>query len=138
MREIWVRIVAALSGVLVTLLALGFALMQNPRVPLDSPAAAPPSDRPPPALVEAGRRAFEEQDCAMCHAIAGEGNPRLPLDGVGARRDAAGLRDWILGTGASADALPARVLRAKSAYRRLDGATLDALVAYMQSLGNAP
>lgn len=132
------RIVAALTGVLVTLLALGFALVQNPRVPADSPAAPPPALEPPPALVEAGRRAYEEQDCAMCHAIAGEGNPRLPLDGVGARRDAAGLRDWILGSGASADALPARAQRAKSAYRQLDGATLDALVAYMQSLGNAP
>lgn len=138
MREIWVRTVAALTGVLVTLLALGFALMQNPRAPAGIPAAAPAGPAPPPALVETGRRVYQEQNCSMCHAIAGEGNPRFPLDGVGARRDAAELRNWILATGPAGEALSSRAVRAKSAYRDLDDAALDALVAYMQSLGSAP
>ena len=38
-----------------------------------------------------------QQACARCHSIAGKGNPRRPLDGVGARRNAAELRDWNIG-----------------------------------------
>jgi len=133
MRELWVRIVATLTGMLVIMLALVFAWLQSPRVPFTAPAVAPAT--PPPALVEAGRAVYAAQGCAMCHAIAGEGNPRYPLDGAGERRDAAGLRDWILATGAAEAELPARAAGRKQAYRALPDEQLGALVAYMQSLG---
>ncbi|MCL4800308.1 MAG: c-type cytochrome [Burkholderiales bacterium] len=133
MREFWVRIVAAIAGTGVVLLALAFAWLQNPHPPAAAPAAAPPA-APAAALVEAGRAFYAAEGCAMCHAIAGEGNPRFPLDGVGARRDAAELRDWILATGTAAEALSARAVRMKQGYRALGEAELEALVAYMQSL----
>lgn len=132
MRELWVRIVAGITGALVLLLALAFAWLQSPPTPVAAPAM--PAAASPPALVEAGHAVYEAQGCAMCHAIAGEGNPRYPLDGVGGRRDAAELRDWILATGAAEEALPARAARMKQDYRALAGSELDALVAYLQSL----
>lgn len=135
MRELWVRIVAGITGALVLLLALAFAWLQNPRAPVAAPAV--PAAAPPPALVEQGRRVYTEQGCALCHAIAGKGNPRSPLDGVGARHDAQALRDWILARGAAETALPARAVRGKHDYRALAGSELDALVAYLQSLGGA-
>jgi len=139
MRELWVRIVAATAGTGVVLLALAFAWLQNPHPPAAAPAAAPPAaPTAAPAPVEAGRAIYAAEGCAMCHEIAGEGNPRFPLDGVGARRDAAELRDWILATGAAAEALSARAVRMKQGYRALGEAELEALVAYMQSLTTPP
>jgi len=132
MREFWVRIVAALTGVLVTLLALTFAWVQTPRSPTE--AAAVEAAALPAALVEAGRAVYEAEGCAGCHAIAGEGNPRLPLDGIGSRRDAAALRDWILATGAVEADLGTRAARVKQGYRALSNDELEALVVYMQSL----
>ena len=133
MRERWVRIVAALTGALVVLLAASFAWVQTPRAPAE--AAATEAAKPPAALVEAGRAIYEEQGCAMCHAIGGQGNPRAPLDGVGSRHDAAALRDWILATGEAGAKLPARTARMKQDYRALAAQELDALVAYLQSPG---
>lgn len=132
MREFWVRIVAALTGVLVTLLALTFAWVQTPRAPTEAPAVD--AAALPAALVEAGRAVYEAEGCAGCHAIAGEGNPRLPLDGVGSRRDAAALRDWILATGTAEADLPTRTARVKQKYSALSKDEQDALITYMQSL----
>lgn len=123
MREMWAKIVAVLTGVLATLLA--FAWVQNPRAPATAPAT-------PPALVKAGHALYQAQGCPMCHAIAGEGNPRYPLDGVGGRRDAAALRDWMLATRPAAEALPARAARMKQTYRALAEDEIDALVAYLR------
>lgn len=135
MRELWVRIVAGITGALVLLLAAAFAWLQSPSVPVVAPAV--PAAAPPAALVEAGRAVYEAQGCAMCHAIAGEGNPRFPLDGVGGRRDARELRDWVLATGAAEAQLSARAARMKQAYRALPEYDIEALVAYMQSLVGA-
>jgi cytochrome c2 len=46
--------------------------------------------------VEAGRRVYEREGCRMCHAIAGEGNRRNPLDGVGSRLKPPDIRRWIV------------------------------------------
>ena len=131
MRKIWVRIVAAGSGLIVVLLALAFARLQNP--PLATPPIAP-SLTAASARVEPGRVVFDAQGCARCHAVAGKGNPRSPLDGVGARRDAAALRDWTLATGSAETKLSARAANIKQTYRELPTAELDALIAYLQSL----
>jgi mono/diheme cytochrome c family protein len=136
MRERWVYTVALLTGLLVTLLALAFAWMHAPPAPPGAPVISP--ERAAPALVETGRSLYQDQGCAMCHSIAGEGNPRSPLDGVGNRLDAAALRHWIVATGPAEEALPARVVRMKQAYRALPDAELDALVAYMQHLTEEP
>lgn len=72
----------------------------------------------------------------MCHSVAGTGNPRYPLDGVGARRKLEEIRNWIVGTGEIKSQLAGGPFRMKQKYRALPREDLDALVAYMQSLRN--
>jgi hypothetical protein len=68
-----------------------------------------------------------------CHSIAGRGNPSSPLDGIGARREPAAIRDWVVGAGAAQASMSAGTLRAKARAR--DDPDLDALVAYLGQLG---
>jgi len=134
MRERWVWIVAVASGVLVVLLAWTFAKLQNQADDVKVEMTAPSPPRLDDALVQAGHRVYQAQGCAMCHAVAGEGNPRLPLDGVADRLDAPALRDWALATGPAANALSARAVRMKASYRELPEADLQALVVWLQTL----
>lgn len=142
MREKWARRVAFLTGLPVLLLAIAFAIIQNP---VETPDLIASSERSPPTealefvvfdpdRIEAGRQVYRQQVCARCHSVAGQGNPRNPLDGVGARRTAEELRDWIIGAEALQGELPERAFKLKQAYTELSGDNLDALVIYMQSL----
>jgi hypothetical protein len=138
----------ATAGVVVALAAL-FAWLRNapgetglagapqgaasaPAAPSDtasSPQAGPATPRALPvdaARLATGRAAFTRLGCVRCHAFEGVGNPSLPLDGVGARLDAAAVRDWALGTGAAAEELGRGTVRAKSSAA--EDPDLDALV----------
>lgn len=135
---IGVLAVATLVG-----LAVWFARAQNPAGPSaavlgpEAPAAAPvPEAAPLEAAQDSvrGRAVFLAEGCAGCHAVAGQGNPRNPLDGVGRRRTAAELRAWTVGAEALADSLPPSVLRTKQAYQRMEPADLAALLGYLGSL----
>ena len=42
-----------------------------------------------------GQVVFKVNKCAICHSIAGEGNKKGPLDGVGSRRPRAEIERWI-------------------------------------------
>ena len=145
MRERLARNIALLTVVLVVLLAVMFAVIQNPPEPppitvgeaasRPTPSAAVSvSDMEKQVLIAAGRRVFEAQGCMRCHSIAGEGNPRSPLDGVGERRTAEAIRQWILAPAELKDQLPARAFQAKQAYRNLPPEDLGALVAYLQNI----
>jgi mono/diheme cytochrome c family protein len=153
MRERLAVVVIALTLVLLVGLAGVFGVRHNPdestepapphasadapsapAAPSVAPANVAPPPSPPPAPASAvlrGAEVYREQRCATCHALAGAGNPRYPLDGVGARHDAEALRDWIVGTGAAAGALAGPVLRRKTAYRSLPAEDLAALVDYL-------
>jgi mono/diheme cytochrome c family protein len=138
MREQLARWLAVLNAAVMVLMALTFAWMQAVPPP-DVEVLAPRPEAPPlepqrVALVERGRTVYAEQGCAMCHSIAGAGNPRTPLDGVGVRRGAEELHDWIIGAEHLEEALPDRPFRLKQRYRALPSEDLEALVAYMQSL----
>ena len=128
---------AALTGVVVLLSAV-FADRRNAEEPDRGPGtgvvARPLGPAPDPAWVARGRLVFEAQSCSRCHALAGEGNPRSPLDGVGARRTSAQLREWATGSGGAAAELPRSTVRAKEPFRALPGEQLDALVAFLTSL----
>ena len=142
MREKWARLIALLTGLLVLLLAVVFAVMQNPIEPPDtteSRAQLPSTEHLEsivldPQRIEAGRQVYHQQTCARCHSIAGRGSQRNPLDGVGARRSAKELGDWIIGADALQRMLPSRAFKLKQVYRELSSDDLDALVIYMQSL----
>lgn len=84
--------------------------------------------------VDRGRNVYEASGCSLCHEVAGRGNPRNPLDGVGARRDRAGLRAWIVAEAAVADSLSPSALRRKRSYGSLPEEDLEALIDYLASL----
>lgn len=83
------------------------------------------------AQIEKGKAVYDAQKCSLCHAIAGKGNAKGPLDQVGAKLSADDIRKWIVSpkemksTGRKPD---------MRAYPNLPAADLDALVAYMRSL----
>jgi len=45
--------------------------------------------------VEHGKEVFAAQKCSMCHSIAGKGNAKNVLDGVGAKLKADAIKKWI-------------------------------------------
>lgn len=80
------------------------------------------------AQIEKGKEVFKAQKCAMCHSIAGVGNKKTPLDGVGAKLKADDIRKWIV----TPQEMKPDVK--KKGFDKLEKADLDALVAYIESL----
>jgi cytochrome c oxidase subunit II len=86
------------------------------------------------ANVQKGEALFSSQKCQMCHAVAGKGNKKYPLDGAGAKLSAADIKEWLV----NPDAMIAKkgdkpVMKMKS-YKTLSTEEVDALVAYVSSL----
>jgi mono/diheme cytochrome c family protein len=84
MRRRRARLLAIATGVAVLALAATFAALRA------RPAAAPVG-----TAVD-GLATYERLGCPACHALAGRGNPRLPLDGVGGRLSRDAIRTWIV------------------------------------------
>lgn len=132
MREKWARRIVLLTGLIVLLLAFVFARIQNPE-PVSSTerksSVVLDSNR-----IETGRQIYNQQGCGLCHSIAGQGNPRNTLDGVGSKRTASELRNFITGADTLQGLLTTSIRKMKQRYRELSTDDLDALVIYMQSL----
>jgi cytochrome c2 len=77
--------------------------------------------------VEKGKAVYEAQKCKMCHSIAGVGNKKSPLDGIGSKLSADDIKKWI------ADPKGMKKETTMKAYK-LPDADLDNLVSYMLSL----
>ena len=137
MREIIARVVCCLTVVVVVALAHLFAERHNPRISVQVPASPTVAPMPSPDAVR-GREVYNQQGCSSCHAIAGEGNPRNPLDEAGVRRTAVELREWITGTGAATRQLAPAVVRRKHRYQEIPDAELQALVDYLAGLAARP
>lgn len=139
MRERLVLMLVVLTTVLVLAVSVGFALLQN-GVPSGregegaTTSSAPSGPDAAPDAGARGRAVFEARGCLRCHSVAGQGSPRLPLDGVGARRDRAALEAWTLGLPSVADQLPARARGSKEDYRALSPQELADLLDYLGSL----
>lgn len=86
------------------------------------------------AKVQQGMKVFDAQKCSMCHAVAGKGNKKAPLDGVGKKLSEAQIKEWIVEPAAAAKKANSTVKPAMKAYPSLPAADLEALVAYMASL----
>ncbi len=87
-----------------------------------------------PVDLAKGKSVYAAQKCSSCHSIAGDGNPRYPLDSVGSHLNREDLLAWTTGTGAAADILPPGIVRRKQRYRSLPQDNLDALVSYLSTL----
>ena len=103
MREQWARRIALLTGLMIFLMAVLFAVMQNPIGSSDTTVGKEPlaptelikATSLDPQDIEAGFQIYQQQTCARCHSIAGKGNPRNPLDDVGVRHNAQALRECL-------------------------------------------
>jgi mono/diheme cytochrome c family protein len=90
----------------------------------------------PEGAVARGRRLFGELTprCTVCHAVAGQGNPKGALDDVGSRWPVAALKRWLREPAAMArehgkDRKPAMV-----PYPELSDDELEDMTAYLASL----
>lgn len=137
MREIAAKWVAVLIGLLIVGLAAAFAWRENTTratLPTATPASPPPPVDVDPAVAQRGRGVFDDAGCARCHALEGSGNPRSPLDGVGARLTLDDIRAHIVAAPSARDGLSRSVVRAKEGYAVLPDADLEALAAWLTTL----
>lgn len=81
-----------------------------------------------------GMKVYADQKCSLCHSIAGKGNAKGALDGVGAKLKADEIRKWIVSPAEMTAAAKAERKPAMKAFASLPKADLDALVDYLVSL----
>lgn len=85
-------------------------------------------------VAQKGAAVFAAQKCNICHAIAGKGNAKGPLDAVGTKLTADEIRAWIVTPKEMTAKTKAARTPAMKAYPTLAKADLDDLVAYLQTL----
>ena len=86
------------------------------------------------AAVERGQKVFTSQKCSVCHSIAGVGNKKGSLDGVGTKLTADEIRQWIVKAPEMAAKAKTERKPAMKAYTSLAPEDVDALVAYLETL----
>lgn len=84
--------------------------------------------------VEKGQQVYAANKCSMCHSVAGKGNPKGALDGVGAKWTAEELREWIVNWKVMAEKHHATRKPPMMDFSKLPKGDVDALVAYLQTL----
>ncbi len=75
-----------------------------------------------------GKAVYAAQKCQMCHSIAGAGNKKNPLDGVGSKLTPDKIKKWIT---SPKEMDPKAMMPAKASIPAKD---LDDLVEYLASL----
>jgi len=85
------------------------------------------------AKAEQGAALFVSQKCTMCHSVAGKGNPKGSLDGVGAAKKPDEIKQWIVDPEAMRAKTNATRTPAMKALK-LSADQVDALVAYLGTL----
>ena len=80
-----------------------------------------------------GEKVYAEQKCSVCHALAGKGNAKGPLDEVGSKLTAEEIRAWITDAkGMTAKTKAARKPEMKAYTLTTD--EVDGLVAYLSAM----
>jgi len=85
------------------------------------------------ARIDKGKQVYTAQKCQACHSVAGVGNKKGALDGVGAKLKEDEIRQWIVAAPEMAAKAKADRKPPMKAYM-LPKEDVDALVAYMASL----
>src|SRR3954452_2856150 len=86
------------------------------------------------AQIERGEKVYVAQKCSLCHSIAGKGNAKGALDGVGSKLSAADIKEWIVNPKEMTAKSKSERKPPMKAYPSLPAADVDALVAYLQTL----
>ncbi|HEY1306599.1 MAG TPA: cytochrome c [Vicinamibacterales bacterium] len=82
---------------------------------------------------DAGQKVYTAQKCNVCHSVAGVGNKKGALDGIGSKLSADDIRAWITDAPTMAAKAKADRKPPMKAYT-LPKEDLDALVGYLQGL----
>jgi len=80
-----------------------------------------------------GEKIYADQKCSLCHSIAGKGNAKGSLDGVGSKLKADEIREWIV----DAKGMTAKTKATRKPEMKqytLSNDDVDALVAYLSTL----
>jgi mono/diheme cytochrome c family protein len=85
------------------------------------------------AAVALGAKVFAAQKCSICHAIAGKGNPKGPLDNAGQLSEE-DLRQWLLAPRVMAEKAKSTRKPVMPEYTKLSTEDQDALIAFMKTL----
>lgn len=90
------------------------------------------------AKVEKGAKVYATSGCATCHSIAGKGNVKGPLDGVGSKLTAEQIHEWLtdpagMAVKQKAERKPAMSMVAAK-LKAMSKEDAEALVAYLSSL----
>jgi cytochrome c2 len=80
------------------------------------------------ASVDNGKSVYAAQKCQMCHSIAGVGNKKYPLDGIGSKMKAEELSKFLKNP---KETKPNIIMKAYSGLPEKD---LEDLVAYLLTL----
>jgi mono/diheme cytochrome c family protein len=88
------------------------------------------------SAVAQGQQVFEAQKCSLCHSVAGKGNAKGPLDGVGSKYSAVELKLWITNPAEMSKKHNTTRKPPMKSFASLSAGDVDALVAYLQSLKN--
>ena len=98
-------------------------------------AFAAPAAAQDAKMLEKGAKVYADLKCAMCHSIAGKGNVKGSLDGVGTKLKIEEIRQWIVEPAAmTAKTKSERKPLMPSKYSALPKDDLEALVTYLASL----
>jgi mono/diheme cytochrome c family protein len=80
-----------------------------------------------------GEQIYTAQKCSLCHSIAGKGNAKGSLDGVGSKLSADEIRAWLVDTKAMTAKTKAERKPEMKVYT-LPKDEVDALVAWLVTL----
>jgi len=83
--------------------------------------------------VDAGQKVYTAQKCNLCHSVAGVGNKKGALDGIGSKLSADDIRSWITDAPTMAAKAKADRKPPMKVYT-LPKEDLDGLVGYLQGL----
>jgi mono/diheme cytochrome c family protein len=86
------------------------------------------------ALIARGQKVYVASKCQNCHSVAGKGNAKGKLDGVGSKFTADEMREWIVNATEMQKKHKATRKPLMKDYKQLSKEDLDGLVAYMMSL----
>lgn len=85
-------------------------------------------------LIARGQAVYTAQKCSTCHAIAGKGQAKGPLDDVGGKLKVEDIREWIVNPARMAKDHNATRKPVMKPYSNFPKEDLEALVAYLASL----
>lgn len=86
------------------------------------------------AKVTQGEKLYAQHKCSMCHAVAGKGNAKGPLDDTGTKHTAEELRQWLINPQEMSVKTKSMRKPPMPSYAKLSKDDVEALVAYMQTL----